>query len=237
MAEYRHEPKESMSKVNPQSQVTRTRADVKANYDKLSPWYDVLAGSAEQKYKDVGLRKLNVKSGEQVLEIGFGTGQCLLSLAQAAGHAGKVYGVDLSEGMAGVARTKVTKAGLSQRVDLICADAIALPYPENSMNAIFMSFTLDLFETSEIPIVLGECHRVLAPAGRICVVAMGIREESNLMVSLYDWAHARFPNMIDCRPIHSHRALAEAGFSVEDTSEMSMYALPVDIVLASVNKP
>ncbi len=140
-----------MSKVNPPSQATSTRADVKANYDKLSGWYDIFAGNAEQKYKEVGLRKLKVKSGEQVLEIGFGTGQCLLPLAQAVGHAGKVYGVDLSEGMAGVAKTKVAKAGLSQRVDLVCADAVALPYPENSMHAIFMSFTLELFDTPEIP--------------------------------------------------------------------------------------
>lgn len=224
-----------MNKLKTPSQVSRIRADVKANYDKLSGWYDVIAGNAEQEYKELGLRKLNVKSGEQVLEIGFGTGQCLLPLAQAVGHAGKVYGVDLSEGMAGVAKAKVTKAGLSERVELVCADAIALPYPSNSLQAIFMSFTLELFDAPEIPIVLRECHRVLAPGGRICVVAMGIRQESNLMVSLYDWAHARFPKLIDCRPIYSQRALAEAGFLVTDVVEMSMYALPVDIVLASVN--
>ena len=104
-----------MNKIESSTQVTRTREDVKANYDKLSRWYDVLSGNAEQKYKDVGLRKLNVKSGEKVLEIGYGTGQCLQPLAQAAGGAGKVYGVDISEGMDRVAKTKVTKAGLSQR--------------------------------------------------------------------------------------------------------------------------
>ena len=160
--------KKSMSNVKTPSQVSKnTDEDVKANYNKLSRWYDVFAGNAEQKYKDVGLRKLNVKSGEKVLEIGYGTGQCLLPLAQAAGHAGKVYGVDISEGMAGVAKTKVTKVGLSQHVELICADAILLPYSENSMHAIFMSFTLELFDTREIPIVLAECHRVLAAGGRI----------------------------------------------------------------------
>ena len=88
-----------------------------------------------------------------------------------------------------------------------------------------------------MPIVLGECHRVPNPGGRICVVAMGIRKESNLMVSLYNWAHERFPKLIDCWPIYPQTALADAGFCVEDTTEVCMYGLPVDIVLASVNKP
>lgn len=219
------------------TQVKSSRADVKANYDRLSRWYDLVAGSTEKKFRELGLRKLNLSSGEVALEIGYATGQCLLPLAQAAGSSGKVYGIDISMGMVQVAKTRLIKAGVSARVDLICGDAIALPYTDNSMDAIFMSFTLELFGPPEIPKVLAECHRVLVPGGRICVVAMGIRKETNLMASLYHWGHKRFPKVIDCRPIHTEGALADAGFLVTDASELSMYALPVDIVLGSVNKP
>ena len=64
-----------------------------------------------------------MKSGKKVLKIGFGAGQCIVKLAQSVGDLGKIYGIDLSEGMYQVAKSKTTKAGLSEKVELICSDA------------------------------------------------------------------------------------------------------------------
>jgi len=117
-----------MKKERPISQVTRTKEEAKASYDKMSGWYDVLAGIAEKKYKEMGLQMLNVKNGEKALEIGYGTGHCILALARSVGASGKVYGIDLSEGMYRVAKSKIQKARLLERVDLICGDAAELMY-------------------------------------------------------------------------------------------------------------
>jgi demethylmenaquinone methyltransferase/2-methoxy-6-polyprenyl-1,4-benzoquinol methylase len=56
--------------------------------------------------------------------------------------------------MCNITQSKVEKAGFSERVQLICGDALQLPFSESSFNAIFMSFTLELFDTPEIPEVL-----------------------------------------------------------------------------------
>lgn len=215
------------------SRVTRSKEEAKVSYDKMSKWYDIFA-RVERKYGRVGLQKLDVKKGEMVIEIGFGTGHCILTLAQSVGNFGGVYGIDISEGMCNIAQSRVKEVGLSERVRLECGDAAKLPFEANYFDAIFMSFTLELFDTPEIPTVLYECKRVLRSNGRICVVAMSKKGKTGVMIKLYEWSHKKFPNYVDCRPIFVQKTLEVAGFQILDTTEMSMWGLPVEVVLAKV---
>jgi ubiquinone/menaquinone biosynthesis C-methylase UbiE len=214
--------------------VERSRESARAAYDRLSKWYDLLAGSSEKKFADIGLQKLDVKAGEKILEIGFGTGGSLVSLVGLAGRTGKVYGVDLSPGMFRVAQSKLKKNGALRRVELQCADAVHLPYPDNFFDAVFMSFVLELFDTPELPLVLHECKRVLRDSGRIGVVSLS--KQKKLSVRLYEWFHMRFPAYVDCRPIFARKTIEQAGFQIMDTTEMLMWGLPVDIVVAQKSK-
>jgi ubiquinone/menaquinone biosynthesis C-methylase UbiE len=211
------------------SPVNRPREAARAVYNSMSRWYDMMAGS-EAKYADMGLEMLTVQPGERVLEIGFGTGRSLIALARTVGESGSVRGVDISDGMLAVAQARVEKAGLSERVELTLDDAAALPYENAAFDAAFMAFTLELFDTLDIPLVLGECRRVLRQGGRMAVVSLS-RQGGGRMVKVYEWAHRRWPAWIDCRPIYARQTLDAAGFAIANAARASMWGLPVEIVL------
>jgi ubiquinone/menaquinone biosynthesis C-methylase UbiE len=158
--------------VNPVKRVTRPKSQARDYYNRLSRWYDLLAGSSEKKYRDQGLQTLQANPGERILEIGCGTGHAILSLAAAVGPQGQVYGLDLAARMLVLTRSRVDRAGLTGRVALQQGDAAALPYVAHSVDAVFICFTLELFDTPEIPLVLQQCRAVLRAGGRMVLVAL-----------------------------------------------------------------
>lgn len=211
--------------------VLQTKDETKAFYNKISKVYDLLADQSEGPVRQAGLEMLKACPGEKVLEIGFGTGHCLVALAQAVGPTSKVYGIDLSDEMLKLAQENLEKEGLADQVELVCGDAMELPYPSSTMDAIFMSFTLELFDTPEIPNVLAECRRALRPGGRIVVVGMSKEGEGGIVLQVFEWTHKHFPNFLDCRPIFVRNALEAAGFHIENVEHRTMW-VPVEIVLA-----
>jgi len=211
--------------------VLQSKEETRAFYDKISAVYDLLAERSEGPVRQAGLEKLAVMTGEQALEIGYGTGHSLVQLAEAVGPEGRVFGIDLSEGMRCRALERLDEAGLASRVELSCGDATHLRYPDASIDAVFMSFTLELFDTPEIPLVLAECRRVLRAGGRISVVSLTKEGKNGLAVEAYEWTHRHFPNLLDCRPIYVRRAIEHAGFLICDSIITKMW-VPVEIVVA-----
>jgi ubiquinone/menaquinone biosynthesis C-methylase UbiE len=93
-----------------------------------------------------------------------------------------------------------------------------------------MSFTLEIFDTPEIPKVLSECKRVLKPDGRIVVVGVSKEGEGGALLHAFEWSHQHFPNLVDCRPIFVRQSLEAAGVRI-DSVERKMMWVPVEIVL------
>jgi len=212
--------------------VNRSKESARQSYNRLSRWYDLIAGGTEKKYRDRGLEKLSAQPAEKILEIGFGTGHCLVALAKAVGSTGRVIGLDISDGMLAIARERLQKEGLNDRVDLHLGDAAKLEFIEaNTLNGVFMSFTLELFDNPEIPRVLQDCHRVLQPGRRLAVVSMTKTNPPGIAVRIYEWFHEYMPDYADCRPIFGRQALEQSGFAIQDVSVSSMWGLPVEIVL------
>lgn len=210
--------------------VTRTRSQAKENYDRVSRFYDCLEGMFERRAKFFGLNLLKIMSDEIFLEIGFGTGHCLKQVAEAVKSNGKVYGIDISSGMLKIAERRLRKNGLIDRVNLLCGDAMNMPYPDNFFDVVFMSFTLELFDTPEIPQILSEIKRILKQNAKVGIVSLLQEDQDSLIVKLYKWAHKKYPELIDCRPIYPALFLKEAGFNINYTDKLKIMGLPVEVV-------
>lgn len=213
------------------SRVKTTEKEVKETYDTLSRFYDLLPAFSEQRYIWQGLKLLEIERGEHVLEIGFGTGKALEQLATAVGAEGKVYGIDISSGMMEVSKKRLRASNLLTRVELYCGNALNMPYKENKFDAVFMSFTLELFDTPEIPEVLHNIKRVLKSKGRLGVVSLSKKEGNSFILRVYELLHRRFPRYLDCRPIYVEKSIKEAGFIVTATKKIASFGIPVNIVI------
>jgi ubiquinone/menaquinone biosynthesis C-methylase UbiE len=210
--------------------VFQSRDQTRAYYNKISRFYDLLSDRSEAPMRKAGLDLLQPRAGEKILEIGFGTGRTLAALARAVGSEGKVFGIDLSDRMVRLAKKNLIKSGLLQRVRLRCGDATQLPYTAGSIDAVFISFTLELFDTPEIPNVLNECKRVLRSGGRIVVIGMSKESAREPLIGVFEWTHKYFPNFIDCRPIYVRKVVENAGFKIQKSLKKHMW-IPVEIVL------
>ena len=216
-----------------ESRVCRSKDDAEKYYDHISVVYDWLGGIFERKPAEKALSYLKVENGEMVLEIGFGTGHCFQQIALSVGKTGKAYGIDISDGMLQVTRKKLEKASLMDRVELHHGDASNLLFIDETFDAVFMSFTLELFDTPEIPLLLNEVKRVLKAGGRLGVTSLSKAKGNSIALRVYEWIHRVWPKYVDCRPIYLEQSLRKAGYTVENKEIYSLLVLPVEIVIAT----
>jgi demethylmenaquinone methyltransferase/2-methoxy-6-polyprenyl-1,4-benzoquinol methylase len=103
---------------------------VRRRYDRLAPFFVFFEWLfwLPRGIRSKAVSRLELRPGDQALEVGCGTGRNLAPLVQAVGPGGHVYGVDLSTGMLAEARKLRARAGWSN-VKLICSDAATYSVP------------------------------------------------------------------------------------------------------------
>lgn len=213
--------------------VERSVAAARSGYDRVAAIYDLAEDPFERRARRQGLALLAIRPGERVLEIGPGTGHALVVLASAAGPAGQVIGIDLSVRMLGRARQRAARAGFRGRVSFAQGDAHRLPFATGAVDAIFMSFVLELIGTAQIPVVLAECHRVLTPGGRLGLVSLQLTQPPTPTSRLYLAARRHMPGLLDCRPIPVPGLLSDCGWRAQAARQLSVAGMPVTAVVAT----
>lgn len=118
---------------------------------------------------------LRVQLGETVVDLGCGTGQTLLQLAERVGAGGHIIGVDISAPLLDVARNRAS--GLEQ-VACIEGDAAGLVLPTGSVDAFFSRF--GVMALPDHVAAFANFHRMLKPNGRIAFVCWRSLVENEL---------------------------------------------------------
>jgi demethylmenaquinone methyltransferase/2-methoxy-6-polyprenyl-1,4-benzoquinol methylase len=103
----------------------------------------------------------------RVLDLATGTGDLAVAIASEHLEA-RIWALDASERMLDLARRKIARLGLDQRVGFILGDACALPFPELYFDAAATAFGLRNFE--DRPRALAEIARVLRPGGTVAIL-------------------------------------------------------------------
>jgi len=132
------------------------------------------------------LKELAPKKGMQVLDIGSGSGETVLTIAEKVGPTGKAVGVDLTpEGIAS-SREKAKQRKLEKVAEFHQTNAVKLPFPNNSFDAVISECIVNLIPDKQKS--LNEKVRVLKPGGRVIMhdvvhwmpMPRVMRENSNL---------------------------------------------------------
>ena len=110
---------------------------------------------------------LGLQPGEDVLDIGSGPGLLACEMAADIGPGGSVHGVDPSDSMLAIGRSRERVAG-SAPVTLTSGDACKLPFGDGSFD---VAAATQVYEyVPDISLALAEAHRVLRPGGRLLIL-------------------------------------------------------------------
>ncbi|HEX9941172.1 MAG TPA: methyltransferase domain-containing protein [Thermoanaerobaculia bacterium] len=148
------------TEVSPE--VVRRRFDRLAKHYVLLEWLLTLPPGIRRR----GVQALNLRIGDSVLEVGCGTGRNLSLLRDAVGEEGRIYGIDLSEGMLAEARELIARHGW-KNVELLHADALTAELPSALAGALF---SLSYGTMAERRRILRRIWTCIHPEGRVVIL-------------------------------------------------------------------
>jgi demethylmenaquinone methyltransferase / 2-methoxy-6-polyprenyl-1,4-benzoquinol methylase len=144
-----------------------------AMFDAIAKRYDLLnrllSLGIDQRWRRLTVAALGAAGTGQVLDLATGTADLAILIAEQS-TAARVSGVDPSERMLEIGRTKVERLGLSGRITLSVGEAEHLPFADASFDAATIAFGI-----RNVPNRLAglrELARVTRPGGRIAILEL-----------------------------------------------------------------
>ena len=146
---------------------------MKGVYDQYSGIYDRIFGPVFQHSREEVIRGLELAPGEQILEVGVGTGLCLPLYPPN----GRVTGVDISQGMLRKALDRLEEHPL-ENVNLLAMDAGRMSFQDDCFDLVIAAYVVTA--VSDHRALMREMIRVCRPGGRL-ILLNHFRQDSRLV--------------------------------------------------------
>ena len=155
---------------------------------------DVMSGGMHRVWKDAMITALNPpkKPGWRFIDVAGGTGDIAFRFLNRAGDAQATV-LDMTEPMLVAGKQRAEAEAMSDRLDWVVGDAMALPFPDRTFDVYTISFGIRNVTRPEV--ALAEAFRVLKPGGRLMVLEFSQLPDEALQ-RLYDaYSFAVIPRM------------------------------------------
>ncbi len=153
------------------------KENIRQMFDSIATDYDrlnhLMSLGIDRRWRRKAIRRIADAPDLRVLDVAAGTGDFSIGIASRL-QSGHVTGVDISEGMLEVMRSKVAAEGLSERISCQGGDGEALPFAEGSFDRVAIAFGIRNFEDRARG--LSEMLRVLVPGGRVVILELSVPE-------------------------------------------------------------
>lgn len=151
---------------------------IAAMFDRISPKYDALNHLLSLNIDKVWRRKVAkavAKSAPKtILDLATGTADLAITMAKHYPQA-RIIGLDISEKMLEIGKSKIKKQNLKDQIDLRFGDAANLPFEDDTFDVATVAFGVRNFE--DLGKVLSEIHRVLKPNGEVVILEFSMPEK------------------------------------------------------------
>lgn len=142
-------------------------AYVQTMFDRIADRYNLMnrlmTGGQDLKWRRFVVEQAQVKPGDHLLDLATGTGDIAFEALRMVDHLHAVGG-DFSLGMMHIGQQQA----LGRQVNWTGADALNLPFPDNTFDAITAGYLIR--NVIDIPRSFAEMLRVLKPGGRIVIL-------------------------------------------------------------------
>jgi demethylmenaquinone methyltransferase/2-methoxy-6-polyprenyl-1,4-benzoquinol methylase len=152
---------------------------VASKYDVMN---DAMSLGIHRLWKDAMMDWLAPRPGQKLLDVAGGTGDISFRFLKRAGH-GHSTVCDITESMLVEGRQRAEAETMSDSLDWVVGDAMALPFPDNTFDVYTISFGIrNVTRPQE---ALNEAYRVLRPGGRLMVLEFS-HIPNDMMQKAYD---------------------------------------------------
>ena len=154
--------------------------DIAPSYDRLN---HLMSLGIDNIWRKKALKEIVDGTQQQILDVACGTGDSTIAIAKAMEPGGRVTGIDISAGMMEPLMRKAAHEGVHDRIKLLQADALRMPFEADSFHRVTCAFGIRNFEDRKKG--LAEFLRVLKPGGRAVILELGIPDKP-FIKTLYD---------------------------------------------------